>query len=72
MTVEGICPDRYEPLRTAFEAAFDAGLESGASVAVAERGRARRRPVGRRGRRRDRATVGARTPSSTCGRRPRP
>ena len=38
MTVEGICPDRYEPLRTAFEAAFDAGLESGASVAVAEEG----------------------------------
>ncbi len=38
MTVEGICPDRYEPLRAAFEAAFANGLESGASLAVAEEG----------------------------------
>lgn len=38
MTVEGTCPDRYEPLRAAFEAAFANGLESGASLAVAEEG----------------------------------
>ena len=36
--IGGTCPDRYEPLRAAFEAIFANGLEAGASVAVVEEG----------------------------------
>ena len=36
--IEGRCDQRYEPVREAFRANFDAGLEVGASVAVVHRG----------------------------------
>ena len=36
--IEGRCDQRYEPVREAFSANFDAGLEVGASVAVVHRG----------------------------------
>jgi CubicO group peptidase (beta-lactamase class C family) len=38
LVIHGTCPDRYQPLRDAFEANFEKGLESGASVAVVEDG----------------------------------
>jgi len=39
MVINGFCDERFLPLKHAFRANFDAGLELGASLALAHRGK---------------------------------